>query len=159
MFTWFPGLFWIAGFVKTSILSWTSVTQTSLGISFYIILYCCLFSMYFYISGWPVGDTRFFNLLPESLVFFDCVEIIYSSFIPVIRWFLTTLISFPSFPLLSVCLSLFSGTFDWFQSLAQVRQVVSHWTIHFWLFISLHKVSLLCNSSRFFNSLCSLYWP
>ena len=49
MFTWFLGLFWIAGFVKTFILSWTSDLPD---ISWYFLLYyfingCRLFSMYF----------------------------------------------------------------------------------------------------------------
>lgn len=107
MFTWFLGLFWIAGFVKTFILSWTSDFPD---ISWYFLLYYSLLAAIYspcilYISGWPVGDTRFFNFLPGSLECLDCVEIIYSSFIPMIKWFLTTLISLPhSLSCLSVCL-------------------------------------------------------
>lgn len=49
MFTWFLGLFWIAGIVKTFILSWTSDLPD---ISWYFLLYyffngCHLFSVYF----------------------------------------------------------------------------------------------------------------
>lgn len=47
MFTWFLGLFWIAGFVKTVFFLGPQIYQTSHGISFYIIsLMAAIYSQY-----------------------------------------------------------------------------------------------------------------